>query len=37
MKFTRRQTFAMVACMGAALSTGSAMAQAYPSKPNKRN
>ncbi|WP_309681732.1 tripartite tricarboxylate transporter substrate binding protein [Polaromonas sp.] len=33
MKFTRRQAFAIAACMGAALSTGSAMAQAYPSKP----
>ncbi|HEY3047087.1 MAG TPA: tripartite tricarboxylate transporter substrate binding protein [Polaromonas sp.] len=33
MKFTRRQAFALAACMGAALSTGSAMAQAYPSKP----
>lgn len=33
MKFTRRQAFALAACMGAVLSTGSAMAQAYPSKP----
>lgn len=33
MKFTRRQAFALAACMGAALCTGSAMAQAYPSKP----
>lgn len=33
MKFTRRQAFTLAACMGAALSVGSAMAQAYPSKP----
>lgn len=33
MKFTRRQSFALAACMGAVLSTGSAIAQAYPSKP----
>ncbi len=33
MKYTRRQALAMAASIVAALSTGSAMAQAYPSKP----
>jgi len=36
MKFTRRRAFAMATCMGAALaalSTGSALAQAWPGKP----
>ena len=33
MKYTRRQALAIAASVGAALSTGGAMAQAYPSKP----